>query len=285
MSHPSHPTAAPPPLVGLTVRDLVVRFPGSSGGRARAVDGVDLHVAPGEIVAVLGPNGCGKSTTLRAVAGLAPLAGGTVHVGSELVHGATQGPRADLSDRAHRRQVAMIFQQVNLVPRLSVLDNVCAGALGRLPLVRSIAPGLFPHDVRAEAMWCLEQVGLADRALERARRLSGGQQQRVAVARALCQRASVLLADEPTSALDPAASEKVAGLLADLTHSQRLATVLVAHDPPLALRHVDRVVGMADGRVVMDSPASDLTVSDVAGLYPSENPSENPSETEPRSAA
>ncbi|MGC5165417.1 phosphonate ABC transporter ATP-binding protein [Luteimicrobium sp. DT211] len=269
------PPLAAPPLVGLTVRDLAVEFPGLPPGRGRAVDGLDLHVAPGEIVAVLGANGCGKSTTLRAVAGLTPMTHGIVHVGSELVRDAS-GAGAG-SDRAHRREVAMIFQQVNLVPRLTVLDNVCAGALGRLPLVRSLAPGLFPHDVRAEAMWCLEQVGLADRALQRAGRLSGGQQQRVAVARALCQRPSVLLADEPTSALDPAAAEKVAGLLTDLTHAQRLATVLVAHDPPLALRHVDRVLGMSAGRIVLDRPAADVTAPDVAALYPSE--------TAPRSAA
>ncbi|WP_217617239.1 phosphonate ABC transporter ATP-binding protein [Cellulomonas sp. GbtcB1] len=263
---------------GLQVRGLVVQYPGrpdrSGTVRRHAVDEVDLDIAPGEVAAAPGPTGCGKSTTLRAVAGLAPVTAGTVHVAGRLVREGGAGAHGVSHDeRATRRQIAMIFQQVNLVRRLTVLDNVCAGSLGRLPLRRSVVPALLPREVRAEALWCLEQVGLADRALDVAGQLSGGQQQRVAVARALCQRAPVMLADEPTSALDLAAADQVMALLAELTHAQGLATVVVAHDPELAHRHVDRVVGMAAGRVVLQGATREVSLADIAGLYATTVPS------------
>lgn len=257
------PTAVDSPAAdvaaqGLHVRDLRVAFDGRT-----VVDGIDLDVAAGEIVGVLGPNGCGKSTTLRGVVGLAPLAGGHVWVDGRRVRG---------SDSEHlppeeRHRVAMIFQQVHLVKRASVLDNVCAGALGRLPLRQSAVPALFPRALRAEAMACLERVGLADRALDRAGRLSGGQQQRVAVARALCQRAGVLLADEPTSALDPAASEQVMALLAELAHDDGLAVAAVLHDPDLARAHSDRLIGMVAGHVRFDAPTAGVTAEAIGALY------------------
>jgi len=129
---------------------------------------------------------------------------------------------------------------------------------------------LFPHDLRQEAMACLDRVGLADRAAEPARRLSGGQQQRVAIARALCQRARVVLADEPVSALDPAAAEQVVSLLAELARDG-LAVVAVLHQPELARRHADRVVGLLHGRVALDAPAATVGADDIDCLYaPSE---------------
>jgi len=129
---------------------------------------------------------------------------------------------------------------------------VCAGALGRLPLRDSLSRFLFPRELREEALACLDRVGLADRAHDKAGRLSGGQQQRVAVARALCQRPRVVLADEPVSALDPAAAEQVLALLAELAHEENLAVLAVLHQPFLAARYADRVVGLRDGRVVLD---------------------------------
>ncbi|MFF1904527.1 phosphonate ABC transporter, permease protein PhnE [Kitasatospora sp. NPDC058218] len=178
----------------LVLSDIAVRY-----GPRQVLRGVDVTVPRGEFLAVLGANGCGKSTLLRAAAGLEPGAEGTV-----TVDGRAGDPLA----------LAVVFQQIHLVHRRTVLDNVCAGALGRLSLRHSLHPRLFPRDLREEAMACLDRVGLADRAHDRAGRLSGGQQQRVAVARALCQRPEVILADEPVSALDPAAAEQVLALLA-----------------------------------------------------------------------
>ncbi|MFD4370706.1 phosphonate ABC transporter ATP-binding protein [Streptomyces sp. NPDC058486] len=216
-------------LTGITVRYA----------ERQVLHGVDVTVARGELLAVLGANGSGKSTLLRAAAGLEPMAAGTV-----TLDGTSLGPL----------DVAMVFQHIHLVRRRSVLDNVCAGALGRLSLRQSLVPALFPRAVREEAMACLDRVGLADRAHDRAGSLSGGQQQRVAVARALCQRPRVLFADEPVSALDPAASEQVLALLAELAHEEGLAVLAVLHQPALAARHADRVVGLRDGHVVLDGP-------------------------------
>ncbi|MER7176883.1 phosphonate ABC transporter ATP-binding protein [Streptomyces mesophilus] len=206
-------------------------------GAQQVLHGVDVTVGRGELLAVLGANGCGKSTLLRAAAGLQPMTAGEVLVGGE---------------PAGRLDIAVIFQHIHLVRRRSVLDNVCAGALGRLPLHKSLVPALFPAEVKEEAMACLDRVGLADRAHDKAGSLSGGQQQRVAVARALCQRPKVLLADEPVSALDPAASEQVLALLAELAHDEDMAVLAVLHQPALAARHADRVVGMREGLVVLD---------------------------------
>ncbi|MER5863295.1 ATP-binding cassette domain-containing protein [Kitasatospora sp. NPDC002040] len=218
----------------LELSGITVRY-----GPKQVLHGIELTVPRGQFLAVLGANGCGKSTLLRAAAGLEPVAEGTV-----TVDGRAGDPLA----------LAMVFQQTHLVHRRTVLDNVCAGALGRLPLRRSLTPRLFPPELREEAMACLDRVGLAGRAHDRAGRLSGGQQQRVAVARALCQRPDVLLADEPVSALDPAASEQVLALLAQLAHEEGLAVVAVLHQPSLAAQHADRVVGLREGRVVLDGP-------------------------------
>jgi phosphonate transport system ATP-binding protein len=126
---------------------------------------------------------------------------------------------------------------------------------------------VFARAVREEAMACLDRVGLADRAAERVRDLSGGQQQRVAIARALCQRASVILADEPVSALDPASAEQVLRLLRALAHEERLAVACVLHQPDLARRHADRVVGLLHGRVAFDRSPGGLDAADIDHLY------------------
>lgn len=198
----------------LAIRGLHKSF----GGRT-VLNDFDLRVEAGEFVALLGPNGSGKSTALRCAVGLETPDSGEI----------------DISGTA-----AMVFQKIHLVGRRNALDNVCSGALGRLPLHRSL---LFGQDIRQEAMRCLDRVGLADRALDRCARLSGGQQQRVAIARALCQRANVILADEPVSALDPQAAVQVMELLADLA-AEGMAVVAVLHQPDLARTYAHRIVEM-----------------------------------------
>lgn len=241
----------------LTVTGLAKSF-----GSRRVLESLDLRVAPGEVVSLLGANGSGKSTALKCIVGLHEPDAGTVSVDG----GERPGDRSDGRDGAARR-VAMVFQQIHLVRRRTALENVCAGALGRLPLSRSWSTWAVPADVREEAMACLAKVGLADRAHERAGALSGGQQQRVALARALCQRADVLLADEPVSALDPSAAEHVLRVMTDLARSESLAVVTVLHQPELARRHSDRLVGLLGGRVVFDRPAADVTPDSIGHLY------------------
>ncbi|WP_375483716.1 phosphonate ABC transporter ATP-binding protein [uncultured Jatrophihabitans sp.] len=223
--------------------------------------GIELQVRAGEFVAILGANGSGKSTALRCVVGLLEADDGTIRVADV----ALDPSHRERTSEA-RRKVAMVFQQIHLVRRRSVLDNVCCGALGRLRWWRSLSPALFPRDVRLEAMRCLDRVGLAERAGERAGRLSGGQQQRVAIARALCQRATVVLADEPVSALDPAAADNVVGLLRDLAQ-EGYAVVAVLHQPELALRYADRVVGLLGGRVVIDKAPRYVRDDEIDRLY------------------
>ncbi|WP_278373460.1 ATP-binding cassette domain-containing protein, partial [Brevibacterium casei] len=144
----------------LRVSGLAVAY-----GPTTVLDDVSFDVAPGELLAFLGANGSGKSTTLRAVAGLTPHQGGEIEIGGE--HG----------------RPAMVFQKIPLVARRSVLDNVCAGALARMPVAASLHPWFYPAEIRREAMVALDRVGLADKAPLRAGTLSGGQQQRVAIAR------------------------------------------------------------------------------------------------------
>ena len=234
----------------LSVRDLTKRF-----GDRVVLEGFDLDVHAGEVVSVLGANGSGKSTMLRCLSGITKFDGGSVSVAGRQVRSGERVP-----------EFAMVFQKIHLVPQLSALENVCAGALGRLSFWQAWAPRAFPTDVREEAMGCLDRVGLAERAHDRARRLSGGQQQRVAVARALCQRAGVLLADEPVSSLDPAAAEQVMRLLRSLA-DDGMAVAAVLHQPDLARRHSDRVVGLTGGRITLNIPPSALTDADVDALY------------------
>jgi phosphonate transport system ATP-binding protein len=238
----------------LSVRGLTKRF-----GARVVLEGFDLEVRAGEVVSILGANGSGKSTMLRCLSGLTRFDAGTVSVAGRPVRSGERVP-----------EFAMVFQKIHLVPQLTVLENVCAGALGRLSFRQAWAPLAFPTEVREEAMGCLDRVGLAGRAHDRAGSLSGGQQQRVAVARALCQRAGVLLADEPVSALDPAAAEQVMRLLRSLVDDDGMAVVAVLHQPELARRHSDRVVGLTSGRITLDTAPSALTDAETDALYASD---------------
>jgi phosphonate transport system ATP-binding protein len=246
----------------LEVRALVKRF---HGGPPVLRD-ISLSVRSGECVVVLGANGSGKSTLMRCIVRLIDPDEGQVWLGG-----------ADLTTmngrrlRAARRQAAMVFQQIHLVRRRSAVDNVCFGALGRMPSRRSFARAAFPEDVRLAAVGALFRVGLSDKAAQRADTLSGGQAQRVAIARALCQHASVILADEPVASLDPRAAETVMALLRDIAHVDRLAVVSVLHQPDLARRYADRIVGMREGVIVFDRPPAGVTEAEIAALYEGED--------------
>jgi phosphonate transport system ATP-binding protein len=231
-------------------------------GENQVLKGVDLRVQRGELLTVLGANGSGKSTLLRcAIRLLDPDAGSARLCGKDLA--ALKGNELRLA----RREAAVVFQQVALVKRRSAIDNVCCGALGRIPLSRSLTPPAFPREVRDRAAIALQRVGLLETAWQRAGTLSGGQAQRVAIARAYCQQASVILADEPVSALDPRAAEEVLALLADLAHNDGLAVLTVLHQPELALRYSDRIVGMTRGEVSFDKPPADVSGEEVSALY------------------
>lgn len=231
-------------------------------GQNEVLKGVDLRLERGELLTVLGANGCGKSTLLRcSIRLLDPDSGYARLCGKDLA--SLKGREL----RHARREAAVVFQQIALVKRRTALDNVCCGALGRVRLSRSFTPGVFPSDVRDRAAIALQRVGVLDKAWQQAGTLSGGQAQRVTIARAYCQQASVILADEPVSALDPRAAEEVLELLADLAHSDGLSVLTVLHQPDLALRHSDRIVGMKLGSVAFDKRPADVAGEEIDALY------------------
>jgi phosphonate transport system ATP-binding protein len=227
--------------------------------------GIDLSVRPGELTVVLGANGSGKSTLLRCAMRLIEPDGGTV-----TLCGASLLDRSGEELRQARRAAAMVFQQVLLVRRRTALENVAFGGLAELPLRRSASTRLFPAELRQRAIEALNRVRLPDVAPQRAATLSGGQAQRVAVARALCQRARVILADEPVASLDPRAAHSVLSLLADVAHQERLGVLVVLHQPELARRYADRLVGFLDGRIEFDGKPGDVDDAQIELLYADE---------------
>jgi phosphonate transport system ATP-binding protein len=234
-----------------------LRYPNGT----HALRGVDLDVQAGELLIVLGGNGCGKTTLLRCITrALAPTAGEVWLGGQNLA-----GLNGEQLRRA-RQVLAMIGQHAALVRRRSVIANVTCGALARHNTIWTNLGGL-PSSELPGALACLGQVGLADLANQRAGTLSGGQAQRVAIARALLQHPLVLLADEPVASLDPEAANEIMRLLRRLAHDQGLAVLCVLHQVDLAFAYADRVVGMCDGQVAFDRQRAQLTMDDVQSLY------------------
>ena len=226
-----------------------------------ALDGVDLDIAAGEFVMVIGQSGAGKTTLLRCLNRLVEPTAGEVHLNGSQITGA---PPDAL--RSMRRQMGMIFQQFNLVKRASVLENVLAGRLGHVPGFPSLL-AWFPHRDVDLALACLHQVGLEEFAERRADTLSGGEQQRVAIARALAQEPKVILADEPTASLDPRLTESIMGILQRINAERRLTLVVSQHMLETALTYGTRVVGLRQGRVVFDGPPGAITPEVVREIY------------------
>ncbi len=244
----------------ISINDVTKHF-----GSALALRSISLSFEAGEMVALIGASGSGKSTLLRVLAGFieADRGSGAVRVADHLVqHDGRRSARV----RAARREIAFVFQQFNLVGRLSVLSNVLIGALARLPTWRTML-GLFPSDVRLEAARALQQVGIIDHIYKRASDLSGGQQQRVAIARAVIQGAQVVLADEPIASLDPESSRNVMEMLALLNRDYRRTVLVSLHQVEFARRFCQRTVALRQGEVVYDGPSSALTGAMLAELY------------------
>jgi len=248
----------------LLVENLTKVYP---NGR-RALDSVSLGAGEGDLTAILGANGSGKTTLVRCIVGLIRPTAGSIKIGGE-DWSRLRGRRL----REKRRGVGVVFQNASLVPRRSALANVAIGCLGRQRGLVTYA-GRFPDVERRLALECLERVGLADVASQRADTLSGGQAQRVAIARALLQRPTFLLADEPVASLDPDATAEVMTLLRDLARRERLAVVCVLHQLEVAREFADRIVGLRAGRVVMDDRADRVDLERLTALYRDESSAE-----------
>ena len=229
---------------------------------------INLTIMPGEVVAILGPSGSGKSTLMRHIAGLMPgdADGGRIEVAQHLIQ-----DRGVISRdiRTMRAEIGMVFQQFNLVDRMSVLRNVMLGALSRTALWRSLL-GFFHEEDARLAYKALARVGIMEKAHQRTSNLSGGQQQRAAIARALVQRARVLLADEPIASLDPESSRNVMETLRDLNQKDGLTVLVTLHQVDYALSFCPRTIALKHGRVVYDGPSAELTPAFLKRLYGTE---------------
>lgn len=237
------------------IRRVEVEYPNGTV----ALKPTDLDIAASEVTVLLGPSGAGKSTLLRVLNHLVPPTGGTVTVRGIGVLNTRDAVRT------HRRRTGMVFQQHQLIGRLTVLQNVLLSRIGNYPAWRTLLP--MPDHERRWAADCLTRVGLFDKALTRCVDLSGGQQQRVGIARALAQRPDVILADEPVASLDPAASERVLSLLRDVCRQDGIPAVVSLHQIEYAREFADRIVGLSRGSVVFDGPPSDLSPATLHDIY------------------
>ncbi|MBN9085829.1 MAG: phosphonate ABC transporter ATP-binding protein [Reyranella sp.] len=240
---------------------IEIRRLAKSYGSHQALKDVSLTIRPGEFVVVLGPSGAGKSTLLRCINRLTPPTGGEI-----VVDGAPfSSSGRDL--RLLRRNVAMIFQQHNLVKRLSVLKNVLVGRMADLsPVLSSLQ--LFPEADVKIAMHCLEQVAMVHKARSRADALSGGEQQRVGIARALAQQPRFMLADEPVASLDPKTSRVVLTYLKKSCKDSNIAVLCNLHQIDYALEFGERIVGLSGGEVVYDGAPGGVSGDVIRRIYP-----------------
>ena len=226
-----------------------------------ALRGVDLCVHAQEVVAVLGLSGSGKSTLLRCINRLVePDAGHVVLDGVEI----TALNRRRL--REMRRHMGMIFQEFNLVERLSVLENVLSGCLGFTSTWRAVARAFSRADIDRALELC-SRVNLIDQIHKRADQLSGGQRQRVGIARALMQNPKILLVDEPTSSLDPKIGREVMNLLASMAEEHHIPMLICVHDVALAMTYSKRIVGLRNGVKVLDDDTSAVDRSTIEAIY------------------
>lgn len=242
----------------IEVSGLVKGFTGGT----RAIDDVSFHVRSGENVVLLGANASGKSTLLKCLTRLIDPTEGSVRVLDTDVVTASKKQLAAL-----RADVGVVFQKINLVRELSVLNNVIHGSLGRVPHPRTWFASTAHQAQRDQAMGALHRVGLAHVASRRAEQLSGGQQQRVAIARMLMQRPAVVLADEPVAALDPHAGRAVMDLLWEVAEEQRLTLICSLHQMHLARSYGHRILALRDGRVELDTTMSQVADEQLEGLY------------------
>ena len=252
----------------LEIKDLEKSY----NAGAHVLRGISFRVEEGEFIGIIGLSGAGKSTLLRCINRLIEASSGEILVPRSLlgeIAGAGQAnvlklDRRDL--RLLRRKVGMIFQQFNIVKRLSVIENVLSGGLGYQPLLRSTLR-IFSKIEKSRALTNLKRVGLLEHAYKRADELSGGEQQRVAIARTLMQQPAIILADEPVSSLDPKLSRVVLDILLRICREDGITTLVSLHTLDLTREYADRIIGLKEGRICFDGAVKELTDTVVNSVY------------------
>lgn len=242
----------------LEVENLRVRYTASG---PEILKGVSFSVQSDDFLAIIGPSGAGKSTLIRCINRLVePNSGSIQLLDKDLL---ALNPR---ELRMMRRNVGMIFQEFNLINRMSVMDNVLSGRLGYVGNLRSLFR-YFPRSDIVRALEILDRVGLSDHIDKRADELSGGQRQRVGIARALMQQPKLLLLDEPTSALDPKISREVMALIRSIAKELGVPAICNIHDVLLAKEFCNRIIGLQDGVKMFDGPTETLSDGDLEAIY------------------
>ena len=245
----------------LEIKQLVKKY--NTGDLA--INGVDLKVENGQVMALIGPSGAGKSTLIRCVNRLENPTSGEIWLNGENIVKMRSGKL-----RRARRNMGMIFQEYALVERLTVMENVLSGRLGYVGFWRSFLRKFPQSDINA-AFGLLEKVGLDTMVNKRADELSGGQRQRVGIARALIQKPEILLVDEPTASLDPKTSRQIMRLITELCEENQLAAIINIHDVALAQMYAERIVGLREGIIVYDGSPDDLKPDILTEIYGKED--------------
>lgn len=234
--------------------------------------GLNLKVHPGQFIGLIGLSGAGKSTLLRCINRLVEPSAGEIWVPRSVFLDTSGEDLVDVLSlqgyalRAWRRKTGMIFQQFNLVKRLTVIENVLSGRLGYAPIFSSTLRWFRPEE-KERALINLERVGLLSHAYKRADALSGGEQQRVAIARTLMQNPKLILADEPVASLDPKLAETVLDILKRVSQEDRITTIVSLHTLEMTRRYSDRVIGLAQGEIAFDDQPQNLSDEAVANIY------------------
>lgn len=240
----------------LEIKNLVVEY-----GEVKAVDNVNLKVKDGEFIAVIGSSGGGKSSLMKAINLLVKPKNGSIKIDDEEM---TNLSLKDL--RLKRRKIGFIFQDYNLIDRLSVIENVLTGRLGYKSSLKSLL-GIFSKEEYKKAEEALKKVGLLEKAFVRGNELSGGQKQRVAIAKVLVQEPRIILADEPVASLDINSSKIIMEYFKKINETQGITVIVNIHDVNIALKYADRIVALKKGKIVFDDKRSEITDGILRSIY------------------
>lgn len=240
----------------LEIKNLTVEY-----GNFRAIDNVSFTVKDGEFVAVIGSSGGGKSSLMKAINLLVKPKSGSIKIDGE-----EMTVLSSRKLRMKRRKIGFVFQDYNLIDRLSVIENVLTGRLGYKSSLKSLL-GIFSKEEYENAEKALEKVGLSEKLFVRGDELSGGQKQRVAIAKALVQEPKIILADEPVASLDVNSSKIIMEYFKEINRVQGITVIINIHDVNIALKYADRVIALKKGKIVFDGKGSEITDDVLKRVY------------------